>query len=90
MCLSLAILLAKDTGAKDLHPRQVDLVFDYSQNHFSYMTNMSIIHAENRKSCAVAAKFDAHFVDMVALAGPPRELYQWLRSHANFEDQYGA
>jgi RimJ/RimL family protein N-acetyltransferase len=55
-------------------------VYQYALSHLSYATIMSVIHADNKGSRAVVAKFDVRYIDLVELAGRPFERYHWPMS----------
>jgi [ribosomal protein S5]-alanine N-acetyltransferase len=52
-------------------------VYEYAQVHLPHTEIMSVIHAENKGSLAVASKFGVRFIDIIELAGRPFERYHW-------------
>lgn len=52
-------------------------VYGYAQTQRVFAEIMSVIHAENKGSRAVAAKFGVRYVDEVDLAGRSFERYHW-------------
>lgn len=52
-------------------------VYEYARSLLSYPMIMSVIHADNRGSRAVVAKFGVRYIDIVELAGRPFERYHW-------------
>ena len=52
-------------------------VYEYARAHLRFTEIMSVIHAENRGSLAVASKFGVRYVDTVEMAGRPFDRYVW-------------
>lgn len=52
-------------------------VYEYAKGQLRLTEIMSVIHAENHGSLAVAAKFGVRYVDTVEMAGRPFERYHW-------------
>jgi [ribosomal protein S5]-alanine N-acetyltransferase len=52
-------------------------VFNYARISLPFRDIMSVIHADNRASLAVAQKFGVTFTDQVELAGRPFDRYHW-------------
>jgi [ribosomal protein S5]-alanine N-acetyltransferase len=52
-------------------------VYDYTKTKLAYSKIMSVIHADNMASRAVALKFGVNYVDVVELMGRPFDRYHW-------------
>ncbi len=52
-------------------------VHKYAKANLHFMTIMSVIHADNAASRAVALKFGARYVDVVELMRRPFDRYHW-------------
>jgi ribosomal-protein-alanine N-acetyltransferase len=52
-------------------------VYDYARTHLKFSKIMSVIHADNKASRAVVAKFAVDYIDVIELAGRPFERYHW-------------
>jgi [ribosomal protein S5]-alanine N-acetyltransferase len=74
----LGYTFGRDHWGKGYATEAARAVFEYAQSRLAYPTIMSVIHAENAGSRAVAMKFGVRYVDNVELAGRPFERYHWL------------
>jgi [ribosomal protein S5]-alanine N-acetyltransferase len=52
-------------------------VYEYAKSELAFSEIMSVIHADNKASRAVALKFDVSYVDQVELMGRPFDRYHW-------------
>jgi [ribosomal protein S5]-alanine N-acetyltransferase len=52
-------------------------VYEYAKKSLTFGKIMSVIHADNAASRAVAQKFGAYYVDVVELMGRPFDRYHW-------------
>jgi [ribosomal protein S5]-alanine N-acetyltransferase len=53
-------------------------VYEYAKAELSFSKIMSVIHAENKASRAVALKFGVSYVDEIELMGRPFDRYHWM------------
>ncbi len=52
-------------------------VYQYAQSCLEFPEIMSVIHADNKGSLAVAAKFNVRYIDVIELSGRPYDRYDW-------------
>lgn len=53
-------------------------VYEYAKAKLVFPKIMSVIHADNKASRAVALKFGARYVDVIELMGRPFDRYHWI------------
>jgi RimJ/RimL family protein N-acetyltransferase len=73
----LGYTFGRDHWGKGYASEAAGIVYEYAQSQLIYPTIMSVIHADNKGSRAVAAKYGVQYIDSVELAGRPFERYHW-------------
>ena len=73
----LGYTFGRDQWGKGYATEAARSVYEYAQSNLAYPAIMSVIHAENIGSRAVAMKFGVRYIDIVELAGRPFERYHW-------------
>lgn len=53
-------------------------VYEYAKAKLAFSKIMSVIHADNKASRAVALKFGVSYVDVIELMGRPFDRYHWI------------
>jgi [ribosomal protein S5]-alanine N-acetyltransferase len=77
-CLpELGYTFSRDAWGKGYASEAAGGVYDYARTNRSFSNIMSVIHADNRASRAVALKYGVEYVDVVEMMGRPFDRYHW-------------
>lgn len=73
----LGYTLGKENWGQGYASEATRCVFQYARGALNFETIMSVIHADNAASLAVAKKFGVAYVDRIEMAGRSFDRYHW-------------